>query len=91
MDITMSTFLREIKTLLPTNYRVYTTELEKHALVLLERLHKLGIVHGDAHSSNFMFNFSDSGKREFTALFQKQKRLRYLICTSELQRLSSKK
>lgn len=57
MDITPSTFLKNINS--------YTHTLIKYMTETLKKLHKIGIIHGDAHTSNFMFNFTPKGRKKF--------------------------
>lgn len=57
MDITVFTFLD----VLPY-YREILLDLMKS---IISRLHRIGIIHGDVHSSNFMFNFTPLGRDKF--------------------------
>ena len=63
MDITINTFLLAFKG--SNLFSTYLTVLTKLAIVLVQRLNEIEIIHGDTHSSNFMFNFSDKGKMVF--------------------------
>lgn len=76
MDITISSFLKTIKPLVDTFiYRKYADNLKEIGDRLLDRLHKLGIIHGDAHSSNFMFNFTKQASEILASSAEQQSKI----------------
>lgn len=62
MDITVNTFLLNFMGTTSLVKR-YKNRIETTGLGLLSKLHSIGIIHGDAHASNFMFNLTEPGKQ----------------------------
>lgn len=72
MDITISTFLENLKNVSQDLATKYRKKLESIAFNRIRSAHSLNIVHGDAHVSNFMFNFSEKGKEVFDKIEKKE-------------------
>jgi serine/threonine protein kinase len=84
MDITISSFLKRICAVDRDIHRVLAKNLKDKAFSILDKLHKLHIIHGDAHSSNFMFNFTEKGKEIFASI--NEKKVSSTVSVPEFQR-----
>jgi hypothetical protein len=50
----------------------YNSFIKGKVIELFNRLHDIGILHGDAHSSNIMFNLTEEGKKAYISYERKK-------------------